>query len=121
MCGEDVSVVDMPRLRGILGDRLVRANAGESGRALGLGRGASAQRLQEALALVDQFMGLRRDALALLEESAAPATAGAPDVLINGLAVLALLLVLAAGAQRILRPRSRCQRLRPQRFQPWWR
>ena len=106
LCGEDVSVVDMPRLRGILGDRLVRANAGESGRALGLGRGASAQRLQEALALVDQFMGLRRDALALLEESAAPATAGAPDVLINGLAVLALLLVLAAGAQRILRPGS---------------
>lgn len=106
LCGEDVSVVDMPRLRGILGDRLVRANAGESGRALGLGRGASAQRLQEALALVDQFMGLRRDALALLEESAAPATAGASDVLINGLAVLALLLALAAGAQRILRPGS---------------
>jgi len=106
LCGEDVSVVDMPRLRGILSDRLVRANAGESGRALGLGRGASAQRLQEALALVDQFMGLRRDALTLLEESAAPATAGAPDVLINGLAVLALLLVLAAGAQRILRPGS---------------
>jgi hypothetical protein len=106
LCGEDVSVVDMPRLRGILGDRLVRANAGESGRALGLGRGASAQRLQEALALVDQFMGLRRDALALLEESAAPATAGASDVLINGLAVLALLLALAAGAQRVLRPGS---------------
>ncbi len=106
LCGEDVSVVDMPRLRGILGDRLVRANAGESGRALGLGRGESAQRLQEALALVDQFMGLRRDALALLEESAAPATSGASDLVINSVALLALLLALAAGAQRILRPRS---------------
>ena len=102
LCGEDVSVVDMPRLRGILGDRLTRANAGESGKALGLGRAESAQHLQEAIALVDQFLGLRRDTQALLNEAAAPATSGASDASINGLALLAVLLALAAAARRWL-------------------
>ena len=102
LCGEDVSVVDMPRLRGILGDRLTRANAGESGKALGMGRAESAQHLQQAIALVDQFLGLRRDTLALLDEAAAPATSGASDGSINGLALLAVLLALAAATRRWL-------------------
>jgi|GEM_PF-2025371 len=71
LCGDNATITDMPRLRSVLGDKLQppASEEGGAGADRAAHRGAD-QPMQRALALIDEFRGLRSQSLALLEESA---------------------------------------------------
>lgn len=93
LCGEDATIADMPRLRSVLGDKLERAPVDGAAGDKAARRGAD-QPMQRALALVDEFRGLRSQSLALLEEAASrplhPLLMAGGPVLV-GVAMLSLL------------------------------
>lgn len=96
LCGDDPTVTHMPRLRSLIDQRLAQGKAGESGPLVSSSAEAVSAQFQQALQVVEQFRGLRRQALAALDQPRVPAPAAA---LVHTTAAGGLLLALLAAVR----------------------